>query len=85
MLALTGSKDIQVNPLDAERICGLVAGPCRHGIVPGLSHLLRTELGEPSVRTYRRQAKRPVDRQLLDQVASWSLTPSGSVGCTPVT
>jgi pimeloyl-ACP methyl ester carboxylesterase len=71
VLALTGSKDIQVNPEDIERICQLVPADCSGQVIDDLTHLLRTEAGPPSVRTYKKQAKRPVDPALLATTSTW--------------
>jgi len=71
VLALTGSKDIQVNPDDVERICQLVPSDCSGHVIDDLTHLLRKEAGEPSVRTYKKQAKLPVDRELLAMATTW--------------
>ncbi|MGI9613324.1 MAG: alpha/beta hydrolase, partial [Acidimicrobiales bacterium] len=71
VLALTGSKDIQVNPDDVERISRLVPSDCSGQVVNDLTHLLRTEAGPPSVRTYKKQAKRPIDPELLATASTW--------------
>lgn len=71
VLAITGSKDIQVNPDDLHRIRGLVTSPCSVELIEDLTHLLRTDAGPPSLKTYKKQAGRPVDTQLLDRCAGW--------------
>ncbi len=71
VLAITGAKDLQVNPDDVERICRLVPSDCSGHVIDDLTHLLRTEAGAPSIRTYKKQAKRPVDAGLLTVVGSW--------------
>lgn len=71
VLALTGSKDIQVNPDDVGRICALVPAACSGEVVVDLTHLLRREAGPPSVRTYKKQAKRAVDPGLLARSSAW--------------
>ena len=71
VLALTGSKDIQVDPGDIERIRRLVPVDCTGQVVEDVTHLLRRTDGPPSVRTYRKQAKRPVDAELLATVSAW--------------
>jgi pimeloyl-ACP methyl ester carboxylesterase len=71
VLALTGSKDIQVNPDDIERICQLVPSGCSGQVIDDLTHLLRKDAGPPSVRTYKKQAKRPVDAELLATASTW--------------
>lgn len=71
MLAATGSKDLQVDPGDVERICRLAPGECSGHVVENMTHLLRLEEGPPSLRTYKKQSKRPVDRGLLGIVTAW--------------
>jgi hypothetical protein len=70
-LAVTGSKDLQVDPDDVERICERVSSECSGHVVDGVTHLLRDEPGPPSVKTYKKQAKRPLDPRVLDLVISW--------------
>ncbi len=71
VLAVTGSKDLQVDPDDVEQICALVPSECAGHVVDGITHLLRDEPGPPSVKTYKKQAKRPLDPQVLDLVIHW--------------
>jgi len=71
VLALTGSNDVQVDPDDVKRIGRLVPADCSARIIDDVTHLLRTEAGRPSLRTYEKQAKRPVDARLLATVTTW--------------
>jgi pimeloyl-ACP methyl ester carboxylesterase len=71
LLAITGDKDIQVDPADLDKIRELVPGEAEVHRIPDLTHLLRREPGRPSLRSYRRQLRRPVDTDLLAQVAGW--------------
>jgi pimeloyl-ACP methyl ester carboxylesterase len=71
VLAVTGSKDLQVDPDDVERICERVSAECSGHVVDSVTHLLRDEPGPPSVGTYKKQAKRPLDPRVLDLVTSW--------------
>ena len=71
VLAITGDKDVQVDPDDLERMAELIPGDVTTHRPENLTHLLRTEDGPASVRTYRKQMKRPVDGELLDRVADW--------------
>jgi uncharacterized protein len=71
VLAITGGKDLQVEPGDVERIGALVGGPFTGSVPRDLTHVLRTDSGHPSLSTYRRQLRKPVDAALLEQVASW--------------
>jgi pimeloyl-ACP methyl ester carboxylesterase len=70
-LALTGAKDLQVPPSDAERIAGLVGGPSRWRVLPDVTHLLRTDPGVPSFADYRRQLRQPVAPAVVAEVRDW--------------
>lgn len=81
VLAVTGEKDIQVDPQDLQRIHDLVPGPAEVHQVPGLTHLLRRDPGRPSILSYPRQLRRPVDDELVETTTSWlarTLTTEGS-------
>jgi pimeloyl-ACP methyl ester carboxylesterase len=71
LLAITGDKDIQVDPEDLNEIQRLVPSEAEVHRLPDLTHLLRRDPGRPSVRSYRRQLRGPVDPDLLTQVAGW--------------
>jgi uncharacterized protein len=71
VLAITGGKDIQVDPADLDEIRRLVPGEVEVQRIPDLTHLLRRDLGRPSVRSYPRLLRRPVDADLLARVTGW--------------
>lgn len=71
VLAITGSKDIQVNPADVESMARLVPSRFEGHVPQNVTHLLRTEAGPATVRTYKKQAGRPVDGGVLGVVADW--------------
>ncbi|RSM45785.1 alpha/beta hydrolase [Amycolatopsis balhimycina DSM 5908] len=71
VLAITGGKDIQVDPADLDEIRRLVPGDVEAHRIADLTHLLRRDPGRPSLRSYRRQLRRPVDAELLAQVSGW--------------
>lgn len=71
VLAITGSKDIQADPEDIERMRALVPSTFEGHVHEDVTHLLRSDDGPASTRTYKQQMKRPVDRGLLDHVSSW--------------
>lgn len=71
VLAITGGKDIQVDPEDLDVIRRLVPGEVEIRRPADLTHLLRHDPGEPSMRSYRRLLSQPVDADLLAQVAGW--------------
>ena len=72
LLAITGSKDVQVNPADIETIADVTAG---HGTairINDVDHILRTE---PSPRSnpkkYKVQATKPIDERVVDTIVAW--------------
>jgi pimeloyl-ACP methyl ester carboxylesterase len=71
VLALAGSKDIQVDPSEVDHICRLVPSECSGRVIEDLTHLLRTEAGPPSVRTYKKQAGRPIAPEVLSITTTW--------------
>ncbi|AWS47354.1 alpha/beta hydrolase [Streptosporangium sp. 'caverna'] len=71
VLAITGGKDVQVDPADLDEIRRLVPGEVEVHRIPDLTHLLRRDPGRPSARSYPRLLRRPVDADLLAQVAGW--------------
>lgn len=71
VLAITGDKDVQVNPDDLDELARLVPGDVETRRVPDLTHLLRRDPGRASVRSYGRLLRQPVDAALLDDVAGW--------------
>lgn len=71
VLAVTGDKDVQVDPTDLERIAGLVRGEARTRLVPDLTHVLRRDDHPASLRRHRRLLREPVDADLLADTGSW--------------
>jgi len=71
VLAITGSKDIQVNPADLQLMAGLVKSSFEAHEVPDLTHLLRADPGEPNMGTYRTQSLRPMDQRVLELIKDW--------------
>jgi pimeloyl-ACP methyl ester carboxylesterase len=71
VLAITGSKDIQVNPSDLKRMAGLVTSEFEGHEVPDVTHILRTEVGEATLSTYRQQVQQPVDKRVLNIISDW--------------
>jgi pimeloyl-ACP methyl ester carboxylesterase len=72
VLAVTGAKDLQVDPADLDRIARLVRRQVETHEVPDVNHILRTQPGTPTIRTYRKDATRPVDQRVLDLVTDWA-------------
>lgn len=71
VLAITGEKDIQVNPQDTARIAELAKGEVEHHIIPGLTHLLRREEGQPSILNYKRQLRQAIDSAVPELICGW--------------
>jgi uncharacterized protein len=71
VLAITGDKDVQVDPGDLDVIANLVPSRAETHRVPGLTHVLRRTDGPASVFSYRRLLRAPVDDDLLTTVADW--------------
>ncbi|WP_432928260.1 alpha/beta hydrolase family protein [Microbispora sp. CA-135349] len=71
VLAVTGDKDLQVDPGDLARMAELVPGPIETRLIPDLDHILRRQPGPPSLRAYKREAREPIDAQVRDLVTGW--------------
>ncbi len=71
VLAITGDKDLQVDPDDLDVIAATVTGPVTVDRVPNLSHILRRDPNPPTLGDYRRQMREPVDAAVLEEIARW--------------
>ncbi|MEJ2606819.1 MAG: alpha/beta hydrolase [Anaerolineales bacterium] len=71
VLAITGSKDIQVNPADLKRMAELIQGEYEYHEIPDMTHVLRADSGRPSMSTYKEQISRPVDPRLRGFIDTW--------------
>ena len=71
VLAVTGGKDLQVDPADVERIAALVPGGAETAVVPDVTHVLRAQPGPASLRAYRREVRRPLDPRVVRLVVDW--------------
>jgi fermentation-respiration switch protein FrsA (DUF1100 family) len=78
VLAITGSKDLQVDPADLAVIAATVPGPVQTWLAPDVTHLLRAQPGRPSLRAYRSEVRRPVDPAVLDRITGWLSTQAGT-------
>ncbi|KAF0966360.1 hypothetical protein MLGJGCBP_00488 [Rhodococcus sp. T7] len=72
VLAITGAKDVQVDPDDLAVIAELVPGEVDTVRVPDLTHLIRRDADPPSLGAYRRLVRDAVDPEVLSQVADWT-------------
>jgi uncharacterized protein len=71
VLAISGSKDIQMDPADLERMAKLVKAPFEPHLIQGMTHMLRTEEGEPSMAKYPAEIRRPIAPQISEIVLHW--------------
>ncbi|MFB8418403.1 alpha/beta hydrolase family protein [Streptomyces albidoflavus] len=83
VLAVTGDKDLQVDPDDLAEIARLVPGDVQTHRPADLTHVLRRDPGRPAPNRYHRLLREPVDPGLLDLVPEWlarHLTPDAGAG-----
>ncbi len=71
VLAVTGAKDIQVDPQDLTRMSEIMQTDFEYHEVPNVSHILRVEEGEPTLHTYKKQARQPIDSRILHLISEW--------------
>jgi uncharacterized protein len=71
VLAVTGDRDLQVDPDDLDLMRDLVKGPFEAVRPAGVTHLLRTEGRKRGLSGYKEQARRPVDPQVVSAVTGW--------------
>jgi hypothetical protein len=71
VLGITGSKDIQVDPSDLQRMAGLLKSEFEWHEVPDVTHILRAEAGQATLSTYRQQVQRPIDERVLNLTSDW--------------
>lgn len=70
-LAITGSKDIQVDPSDLVKMAELVNSDFEYHEIPNVTHILRFQEGTPSLATYKKQVNQPMDTRILELVSDW--------------
>ena len=71
VLALTGSKDVQVNSDDLRTIASTVASAETH-VLPDVDHILRVEAREVSeVRRYKKQLAQPIAPAVEQRLVDW--------------
>jgi pimeloyl-ACP methyl ester carboxylesterase len=72
VLAITGGKDLQIDPNQLEAIASVVPGPVKTSRPPDLTHTLRRQPRRPSLLRYSGELRRPVDAELLAEVTNWT-------------
>ena len=72
VLAVTGGKDLQIDPDQLDAIRAAIAGPITTSRPPDLTHTLRSQPGRPSLFAYWKELRRPVDPDLLSEIVGWT-------------
>jgi hypothetical protein len=67
-LRLSGSL---VDPGNLERMAGLVTAPFESHVLPGVTHLLRSEVGPGGISVYKKQVQKPVDARVFELIIAW--------------
>lgn len=71
VLAVTGTKDIQVDAADLDVIAATAPGPVTAVAADGVDHLLRDEPAEPRLQHYRDQVAKPLSSQVTAPLLVW--------------
>jgi len=71
VLAITGDKDLQVDPADLDVIAATVPGQVTTQRPANLTHILRLDPAEPTLGAYRKLIKQPVDPAVLQTISTW--------------
>lgn len=75
VLAITGTKDVQVKPEQVKDICRLVQGQCEYHLIEDMTHILRkTNVDhrfQAILKDYKKQTRRPVDQELKQIITRW--------------
>lgn len=71
VLAVTGSKDLQVDPADLDGIRRLVPGPVETYLARDVTHTLRPQPGPASLSAYRAEVRDPVAGDVLARIVGW--------------
>ena len=72
LLAITGSKDVQVNPADIGTIATITGDHGTAMVINDVDHLLRSETAAISnPKRYKQQATEPIDDRVVDAIVTW--------------
>ncbi|MEU4422082.1 alpha/beta fold hydrolase [Actinoplanes sp. NPDC024001] len=71
VLAVAGGKDLQAPPGDLAVIRDRLGDRATTVLVDDLSHILRSQPGPATLRSYRRDVIRPVDSRVLSAILEW--------------
>lgn len=77
ILAVTGEKDVQVNPLDIDKIEQLKLSHVTCSIVPEMDHSLKRCVGERTIlnikKQYASEFSQPIHEDLLKAIREWTI------------
>jgi hypothetical protein len=72
LLAITGSKDVQVNPADIDTISDITGRYATATVIDDVDHILRTETAPLSnPKRYKQQIAKPIDDRVVDLLVTW--------------
>lgn len=75
VLAITGTKDVNVKVSDLKKIKALVQGECETHIIPDMTHMLRktdVEYSFSKIMNHNKKTlKQPIDSELKDILIAW--------------
>jgi hypothetical protein len=72
LLAITGSKDVQVNPAGIETIDAIGGDHTTSILVDDVDHLMRIETADVSnPKRYKKQIAQPIDGRVVDAIVTW--------------
>ncbi len=71
VLALIGTKDIQVDVSNLDRMKNMVGSSLEAHPLPDATHLFRVERGAPGLASYRRQLRQPLAPEVPEIIVSW--------------
>jgi pimeloyl-ACP methyl ester carboxylesterase len=72
ILAITGSKDVQVDPSGIETVAAVTGDRGTAIVIDDVDHILRTELAPTSnPKRYKQQVKQPIDGRVVDALIMW--------------
>ena len=87
LLAITGSKDVQVDPADIDLIAKIAGDHATAMVINDVDHLLRTETAAVSnPKRYIEQVTKPIDDRVVGVLVSWleSVTNNDSGGSVAI-
>jgi uncharacterized protein len=75
VLAITGTKDVNVKVSDLDKIKALVHGECETHIIQDMTHMLRKTDVEYSIskimNNYKKSIKQPIESELKEKIILW--------------